>query len=290
MQNNIFICSLLVFTATIFFVTNDAIINFLSPKGITFYHFIFYGSPTFFIVPLYLVFKGKLIYNIKCTNYFIPIIRSIIFLPLPFFTFISLKNITLPEYTVLNMSAPIFAIISSILFLNEKINNLILLSLLFGLIGVYLVVQPGFDNFNPFYLLVLFAAFLITTTSTIVNKYHYVTTPIGFFIYGGILTHLLSIILFLFDPLFIDIKTFILITVSGIVINLAICFMTIAFHKSIKFYGSLFCLCYFQILWSVIFGIVFFDEHLNFLAIFGAIFIILSGLISIPAQYKQIKN
>ena len=66
--------------------------------------------------------------------------------------------------------------------------------------------------------------------------------------------------------------------------------MTIAFHKSTKFYGSLFCLVYFQIFWSVIFGIVFFGEYLNLLAISGAFFIVLSGIISIPAQYKQVQN
>ena len=86
MQNNIFICSLLVFIATIFFVTNDAIINYLSPKGINFYHFIFYGSPSYLVVPLYLLIRGKLVINIRCKNYFFPIIRSFIFLPLPFFT------------------------------------------------------------------------------------------------------------------------------------------------------------------------------------------------------------
>ena len=95
---------------------------------------------------------------------------------------------------------------------------------------------------------------------------------------------------FLYDPIFINLKTFILITFASIVINLAICFMTIAFYKSSKFYGSLFCLVYFQILWSIIFGMLFFDEHLSLISIFGSFFIVISGLLSIPAQYKQIQG
>ena len=40
---------------------------------------------------------------------------------MPFITFISLKNITLPEFTTLNMAAPLFGAIYAIIFLNEKI-------------------------------------------------------------------------------------------------------------------------------------------------------------------------
>ena len=65
--------------------------------------------------------------------------------------------------------------------------------------GVLFVVQPGFDNFNIFYLLVLFGALIITGTTVIVNKYNNVTGPIGYFIYGGIFTHLLSFIFFIFE-------------------------------------------------------------------------------------------
>ena len=212
MNKNIIISSLLLFTAQIFFASNDAIINFLSPQGIQFYHFIFYGSPAYLIVPLYFLIKGELKSKILATNYFIPLFRGIIFLPIPFFAFLCLKNISLPEFTTLNMSSPIFAVIISIFILKEKLNNYIILSLVSGILGVYFVVQPGFETFNSFYLLVLFGAFLITISSMIVNKYNKITSAIGFFIYGGLFTHILAITLFLFDPLFIDFETFLLIS------------------------------------------------------------------------------
>ena len=289
MNKKIIISSLLVLIASLFFVCNDAIINYLSPKGIKFYHFIFYGSPAYLSVPLYLALRGTLIVNVKSTNYFIPLLRSLIFLPLPFITFITLKNISLPEYTTLNMTTPIFAVIISIFYLKEKMNNLIILSLIFGIIGVYFVVQPGFDSFNPFFILVLFGAFLITISIMIVNKYNKVTTSIGYFIYGGIFSHILSFIFFIIDPIIVDYKTFFLITISSIVINLAICLMVFAFQSASKFFGSLNCLIYIQILWSVLFGIIIFDERLNHLAMIGAFLIVISGLISMPAQYKQLK-
>ena len=145
-----------------------------------------------------------------------------------------------------------------------------------------------FDNFNIFYLLVLFGALIITGTTVIVNKYNNVTGPIGYFIYGGIFTHLLSFIFFIFDPLLFDFKTLCLIIISSIFINAALLCTGISFQRSQKYYASIFCLVYIQILWSVLVGYYIFNEYLNFYAIIGAFFIVISGLFSIPSQKKQI--
>ena len=290
MTQNIILSSCALIFSSILFVMNDAVINFISPLNIKFYHFIFYGSPAFISVPVYLVLTGNFKNKMKSTNYWIPLIRGIIFLPMPLFTFIALKNITLPEYTTLNMSSPLFASLLAIIFLKEKINIYLLFSLLFGFLGVLFVIQPGFENFNVYFLLVLFLALLITLNTTMVNKFNNVTSTIGYFIYGGIFTHILSIILFIFDPIVINLNIFILITIASIAINLAIYLSTFAFKLSQKYYASVFCLVYLQIVWSSFIGIIFFNEYLNFIAYVGAFLIILSGIFSIPAQYKQIGN
>ena len=288
-MHNILIGSLSLILASIFFVINDAIINFLSPQNIQFYHFIFYGSPAFLSVPVYLIFIGQFKNKLKSTNYYIPLIRGLIFLPLPFFTFISLKNITLPEYTTLNMTAPIFASLSAIFFLKEKFNIYILFSLLSGFFGVLLIMQPGFQSFNIYFIVVLFGAFLITITTTIVNKYNKVTSTIGYFIYGGLLTHIISIFLFILDPLKVNLHIFFLITISSITINLAIFLTTFALKNAQKNFASIFCLVYLQIIWSSLVGFIIFNEFLNLYAYLGAFFIIISGIFSIPGQYKQMK-
>ena len=131
---------------------------------------------------------------------------------------------------------------------------------------------------------------LITTTSTIVNKFNNITTSVGYFLYGGLIIHLISFLLFIYDPLKIDINTFIIITIASVFINLAIFLSTYAFKVSQKYYASIFCLVYLQIVWSSIVGFYFFDEYLNTLAFLGAILIVLSGLISIPGQMKQVNE
>ena len=290
MTRNIILSSCALIFAGIFFVINDAIINFLSSINIQFYHFIFYGTPAFIAFPIYLIFTGQFKDKMRSTNYWIPLIRGIIFAPMPLFTFIALKNITLPEYTTLNMSSPLIATLLAIFFLKEKLNTYIIISLFFGFIGVLFVIQPGFENFNIYFLLVLFGALLITISTTIVNKYNTVTSSIGYFIYGGIFTHLISWILFILNPLTINLKIFLLITFASILINLAIFLSIFAFKISQKYYASVFCLVYLQIVWSTLIGIIFFNEYLNFIAYLGAFMIIISGIISIPAQKKQLSE
>ena len=290
MKKNIIICSFAIITAGIFFVINDAIINYLSSLNIQFYHFVFYGIPAYICIPVYLLFSGQFKLKMKATNYYIPLIRGLIFAPMPFLTFLSLKHISLPEFTTINMSAPIFAAIFSIFFLKENFNIYILFSLLFGLLGVIFVIQPGFEAFNIYFLVALFATFLITSTTVLVNKYYKVTSSIGYFFYGGIFTHLFSIIFFIFDPLKVNFFIFSLITLASILINLAILLSVIAFKFSQKFFASIFCLVYLQIVWSCILGFVIFNEYLNIYAIFGAFLIIISGIISIPGQFKQINE
>ena len=224
------------------------------------------------------------------TNYFIPIIRGLIFIPLPFLGFLALKYISLPEFTTLLLSLSLFQIIIAVVFLNEKINYIIILSLLIGMLGVILVMQPGFSNFTFYYFIVLLIAFLLSISNVLVNKFYNVCSSVGYFIYGGIFTHSISILLFIFDPLIINFKIFLLILLGSICYNLALALIIIAYKKSQRYFGAISCLIYIQIFWSLIFGFIFFNEILNLLAIIGALLIIISGVLALPAQYKQINE
>ena len=288
MKKNIIIASSALLLSSIFFVINDAIINYLSSQNIKFYHFIFYGSPAFFIVPIFLFIRGNLKQHIICNNYWIPLIRGLIFAPMPFITFISLKNITLPEFTTLNMTAPLIGAIYGFIFLKEKLNSFIYISLAIGFLGVIFVIQPGFENFNIYFLVTLFGVLLITTTTTIVNKFNTITTTLGYFLYGGLIIHIVSLILFIWDPIIVSYNIFFLITIASIFINLALFLATFAFKKSQKHYSAIFCLVYLQIVWSSLVGFIFFNEFLNNYALIGASLIVLSGIISVPGQIKQV--
>ena len=290
MKKNIIIASSALLLSSIFFVVNDGIINYLSSQNIQFYHFIFYGSPAFIAVPIFLLMKGTLKKNLICNNYWIPLIRGLIFAPMPFITFISLKNITLPEFTTLNMSAPLIGAIYAYIFLKEKLNSFVYISLAIGFLGVIFVIQPGFDNFNIYFLVTLFGVLLITTTTTIVNKFNTITTTLGYFLYGGLFIHIISFLLFILDPIKVSYNIFFLITIASIFINMALFLATFAFKKAQKHYSAIFCLIYLQIVWSSLTGFYFFNEYLNNYALIGAFLIVLSGIISVPGQIKQVND
>ncbi len=289
-NKNVITASTFIVIAGIFFVTNDAIINYLSVNRIKFYHFIFYGIPAFISVPIYLFFKGTLNSNLRCTNYYIPIIRSFIFAPMPFITFICLENIKLPEFTTLNMVSPLIASIFAIFFLKEKLNIYTFCSLIFGFCGVIFIIQPGFESFNFYFLITLLGVVLITSTTLIVNKYHYVTSASGYFMYGGLIIHIISIAFFIYDPIIVSFFEFFLITAASIFINAAIFLVTTSIRMAQKYYSSVFCLVYLQVVWSTLVGIFIFNEYMNIYAYFGAILIVTSGLFSIPSQFKQLRS
>ena len=290
MNKSITNASILLLIAGVFFVTNDAIINFLSQTEVKFFHFIFYGIPVFLCFPLYLIITGKLIKNLKCSNYYPPIIRGILNIPLPFTAFVALENIKLPEFTTLNMTAPLMGTLFAIFFLKEKLNKLTYLSLFTGFIGVSFVIQPGFDTFNIFYLVTLFGVLLITITTFIVNKYNDVASNIGYFLYGGILVHLISIPLFILNPLTVSLLEYSLIIIASIFINLAMFFATTAFRIAQQHYASVFPLVYLQVLWSSLIGIYIFNEYMNLYAYIGSFLIVMSGIISLPSQIKQLRD
>ncbi|OUW95130.1 MAG: hypothetical protein CBD97_03490 [Pelagibacteraceae bacterium TMED237] len=100
--------------------------------------------------------------------------------------------------------------------------------------------------------------------------------------------HLISIPLFIINPLIVSYFEYLLIITASIFINLAMFAATTAFRIAQKHYASVFPLVYLQVLWSSIAGIYIFNEYMNFYSYFGALLIVLSGIISLPSQIKQL--
>ena len=67
-------------------------------------------------------------------------------------------------------------------------------------------------------------------------------------------------------------------------------FATTAFRIAQKHYASVFPLVYLQVLWSSLIGIYIFNEYMDIFAYLGALLIVLSGIIAIPSQIKQLKD
>ena len=92
------------------------------------------------------------------------------------------------------------------------------------------------------------------------------------------------------NPLRVSLFDFFLIITASLFINSAMFFATTAFKIAQKHYASVFNLVYLQVFWSSLVGIFIFNEYMNFYAYIGAIFIVLSGIVSLPSQIKQLKD
>ena len=289
LNKQIIYCSSGIIFGGLFFVIHDAIINHLSYLNFKFYHHIVFGSPWMFLLFIYLLLSGNIKKHLSSSNYKILIIRGAIFLPIPFILFVSLQNISLAEWTTLHMISPILGMILAIIFLKEKINLFTVISIILGFTGVLFILQPGFNNFNIFYLGPLFGAFTLALQSFLANKFNNICSTLGFFIYGLLPVNVLSFILFYNDPL-IEFELIKLSLFANFIVLIGMYFFTYALQNSQKHFSSVFGLLYLQIFWSFIISAFFFNENINIIVISGAIFIIISGLLSLHAQKKQLND
>ena len=187
------------------------------------------------------------------------------------------------------MLSPILGMILAIIFLKEKINFFTVISITLGFIGVLFILQPGFSNFNIYYLGPLFGAFTLALQSFLANKFYNICSTLGFFIYGVLPVNLLSFILFYYDPL-IDFELIKLSMFANFIVFIGFYCFTYALQNSQKHFSSVFGLLYLQIFWSFIISIFIFNEYQNIIVILGALFIIISGLLSLQAQKKQLND
>ena len=114
------------------------------------------------------IYKIQLIFK---THYpFITIFRvSIFFLGFSLYYF-SLSKISLPEAVTLFFVSPFFVTISSKFIVGENIGIYRWSAILIGFIGVYLVLNPNFDDFNVYSLFPIFCAFFYALTVVIQKK------------------------------------------------------------------------------------------------------------------------
>ena len=147
-NKKILYCSLSLILGGSLFVIHDAIINHLTEIEFKFYHHVFFGSPWLILIFIYLYFTRNIKTYLGSSNYSILILRGFLFLPLPYMLFISLQNITLPEWTTLNMISPILGSILAILFLGEKINYFTTTAIFFWIYWCYIYYTTRFSIFQ----------------------------------------------------------------------------------------------------------------------------------------------
>ena len=278
------------------FSIQDALIKFIYNDAALYE--LYFGRTLAAIILLvsYLVLSKKKI-NLKTHYPLLTTIRVICFFFGFSFFYISLyfSYMTLATANALFFCCPFFVSILAIIFLNEKIGIRRWSAIITGFIGVYIVLDPDFSNFNYMKLAPIACAFCYAISMTITkitsDKDNVYTQMLHLYI-GAII---ISIIFFIFtgkgqfntfdNPTFQFIfrewftnpsYAWPYIISMGLISVLAFYFILNAYSIASPSVVSLFE--YSLIIWAILIGYILFDNIPSLRTLFGALIIISAGI------------
>ena len=270
----------------------DTITKFLSSASLMWYHYFALGNSfALLLLLIYLFFTSGIKKNIILKNkqsYFIPIIRGLIFIPIPITVYYALNYIPLNIFTTILMTTPFFVYVFSSLLLREKITLKFWLIIVVGFLGTILVIKPNVSEANVVVFLVFLVALHNAFTNVVVSKYANIASAHGYSFYFILPLTLISCFIFFIDPISLTWSQLLLVCGGGLCMFLSIFFMTLAFHLAGKHSSIIGPFFFCQIIWATIYGNFFFNEKLDILSIVGIILIISSGTLTIINTPKLI--
>lgn len=104
--------------------------------------------------------------------------------------FYSVTKISLPKAVAISFTVPLFTTILAVFFLKEHLKLQRVLALIFGIIGMLVIIQPGVGAYEPATLWVIGASFLWSITDIIIKvvgrQQHAVVTTFYFTAFGAL--------------------------------------------------------------------------------------------------------
>lgn len=247
------------------------------------------------------IYKIQLIFK---TYYpFITILRvSIFFLGFSLYYF-SLSKISLPEAVTLFFVSPFFVTISSKFIMGENIGIYRWSAILIGFIGVYLVLDPNFNDFNIYTLFPIFCAFFYALTVVIQKKTSDKDSLFTQILHTYLSAIVFSIIIYFyvnnltFTPYQLLEYKFVLISWNIPSLNYFLLLIIIGFTAVIGFFsifgayriGSPSTIApyeYSLIIWSILFGYFIWNDYLTIKAMAGLSLILIASFFTLYREYN----
>ena len=196
--------------------------------------------------------------------------------------FYAFSVVPLAEATALSFVAPIFATVLAVIFLGEVVGGRRWLAILLGIVGVFVLLRPGFETVSLGEVSVLIYS-LLTAIAIIVSKSLSRTdSSVTIIAYVILLMIPISAIPAIFvwqTPTF---NQLILMVLMGILGTSGQLLLTEALRRSATY--IVMPLDFLKMVWAVIFGVIFFGEYLSFAGWLG------SGLIILGATYIVLRE
>ena len=227
--------------------------------------------------------QNKFFYKTK--NIKIQLSRSIVSVIETVFFVSSFKFLSLTTAHSVASLAPVFVVILSMLILRERIDRALWAVIIFGFIGVLIILRPGFDVFDIKSLLPLGAGFFFALYQVITKKaseYDSDETSLFFTSIFGLVI-ITTLALYFWHPL--TYFSIFILPLIGVMMTLAHYSLIIGLARApaSKIQPFHFTL----IFWAIIFGYIFYNDIPDIPTIIGATIIALSGVYVIKNQTKS---
>lgn len=201
--------------------------------------------------------------------------------------FVALMEVPLAEATALEFASPIMATILAILFLGEAVRLRRVLALIAGVVGVLLVVRPGFQEVTNGQLLCLASVALWAGCQLIIRELGRTETSFtqGFYmvLFFTPITLVSSLPVWVWPSL----DDLLLLFLVGVVATVATWFYGEAFRRAEM--GAILPLEATKLLWSVAYGFIFFAEEPLVLTLIGG-FVIFGAAVYITLREARLSR
>ena len=220
--------------------------------------------------------------QIRANNLNMVLVRSFIGVLGILSYFYSISQMKMADAVILNKTSPFFVMIFASLFLNEKIRKPQIFSLGFAVVGATFVIKPSFSSEMIPALVALSAGILSGISYTLLRHLRKTdsseTIVLSFCAFSTLAT-----LPFLFWGGFVipDLKEAFALLALGVFAVIAQLFVTQAYRYSEA--GEVSIYAYTNIVFSALIGLIFFQEMLDPLSLFGGSVIIAAGFINFYA-------
>jgi drug/metabolite transporter (DMT)-like permease len=228
----------------------------------------------FALIPLFFVIYFLKLKVTSINRYPLHFSRAIIGITAMSLFFISIRYVPLVEMQTISFSSVFFISILSVFFLGEKIGYRRIIAVIFGFIGVVIILNPGSAIFSNYSFLPLIASFFLSIAVIFLKKILLTNNNI---LSVWVFTALCTVIsLFFYNDSWIwpENIDLIFMVASGILGFVAQICLTKSFQMADA--SLLAPLDFSSVIWSFIIGYIFFQEFISLNVLFGGMIIMMS--------------
>tara|TARA_B100001540_G_scaffold258924_1_gene237108 strand:+ start:100 stop:978 length:879 start_codon:yes stop_codon:yes gene_type:complete len=188
--------------------------------------------------------------------------------------FYSMTVITIAEVTAIGFLTPIFICIGASFLFKEKINGFRLLAIFLSFLGALVILRPGFKVFETGHGCMLLAAFVFSFSYLIAKHVSKNKNSAEVVAFLSFFTTIFLIPLAIYQWVNMSNENIILLFLTAILATLGHITMTMAIKSAPMVVIQPFT--FLQLVWSVIFGFLLFQEKIDVFVILGGIIILIS--------------